>query len=126
MENVKQNSSFIKDSSYILNSSNKGSKKNFTSLIKSSSTRNLGNKNCISDIFKPDTSFEHSLRNYKNPPTRVFRNYSKPHGNYFDPKYQFGGESILNKNKRNNRSNTVSMNDSKESIIKNTNHSIKN
>ncbi len=125
MENVKQNNSFIKDSSYILNSSNKASKKNSTSLIKSSSTRNLGNKHCI-DIFKPDTSFEHSLRNYKNPPTRVFRNYSKPRGNYFDPKYQYGGESILIKNTKNNRSKTLSMNDSKDSIIKNTNHSIKN
>lgn len=126
MENVKQNNSFIKENSYLHNSTNKGSMKNSTSLIKSSSTRNLGNKNCISDIFKSDTSFEHSLRNYKNAPTRIFKNYSKPRGNYFDPKFQYGGESILNRNIKNNRSKTISINDSRESIIKNTNHSMKN
>ena len=127
MENVKQNNSYMKDSSYLLSSTNKGSKINSTSLVKSSSTKNIGNKFSIAEIFKPDTSFEHSLRSYKNTPTRVFKNYSKPHGNYFDPKYLYGGESIISKkNIKLNKSKNHSFNDSKESIIKYTNHSIKN
>jgi hypothetical protein len=69
-------------------------------------------------------SFENSLRNYKKTPTRVFKNYIKS-GNYFDPKYQFGGQSIVGTYTKPHRSKTQSNNDSKDSIYKLTQNSNK-
>lgn len=73
--------------------------------------------------------FETSLRNYKNPSMiRVFKNYSRSKGNYFDPLYQYGGESVLSKNNNSvhSRSKTVSVNETKESFLKLTQQSNKN
>lgn len=112
-----------------------------TSKINSKNTRNKSfseNKSssskdvCVfSDFYSQAKDFETSLRNYKNPSSiRVFKNYSKSKGNYFDSKYQYGGESVV-PSKRNftdhTRSKTVSnKNESKDSIYKLTHQSNKN
>ena len=70
----------------------------------------------------PDKSFEFSLRKYNNvSANKIFNNFTKTKGNYFDRKYQYGGESVLEK--KSNRLMTNSHSESKDSIYKNTQQS---